>query len=243
MADLPLRRPRRPASGPSRPRRPPDVAARAASRVDLDALPRTGTGEAVLLWRDEHSEGWLNTWWESRDTGYHDHDGSCVGVHVLAGRASNEALVVGTERDVRAYGAGESFSFPGSGIHRMDHDAGAVTIHVYSPPLAAHRRVRARRRPAAARVVLAGRAVAAEPGAARGAVPHRRGLRKTPTAAGIRGGRVGWSGLARVPGAGWLSRGRGLTLAIVVLTVRRRRPWRRARAGGCDPAESSRDPG
>ena len=65
--------------------RPPDVAARAASRVDLDALPRTGAGEAVLLWRDEHSEGWLNTWWESRDTGYHDHDGSCVGVHVLAG--------------------------------------------------------------------------------------------------------------------------------------------------------------
>lgn len=111
------------------------VAARVAARVDLDALPRTGTGEAVLLWRDEHSEGWLNTWWESRDTGYHDHDGSCVGVHVLAGRASNEALVVGTERDVRSYGAGESFSFPGSGIHRMDHDAGAVTIHVYSPPL------------------------------------------------------------------------------------------------------------
>ena len=120
---------------PFTPEEAADVAARAASRVDLDALPRTGTGEAVLLWRDQHSEGWLNTWWESRDTGYHDHDGSCVGVHVLAGRASNEALVVGTARDVRAYGAGESFSFPGSGIHRMDHDAGAVTIHVYSPPL------------------------------------------------------------------------------------------------------------
>ena len=111
------------------------VAARAAGRVDLHALPRTGTGEAVLLWRDEHSEGWLNTWWESRDTGYHDHDGSCVGVAVLAGRASNEALTVGGPRRVRSYGPGEDFSFPGSGIHRMDHDAGAVTVHVYSPPI------------------------------------------------------------------------------------------------------------
>ena len=35
------------------------------------------------------------------------------------------------------YGAGESFSFPGSGIHRMEHDRGAVTIHVYSPPISA----------------------------------------------------------------------------------------------------------
>jgi hypothetical protein len=29
------------------------------------------------------------------------------------------------------------FFFPGSGIHRMYHDTGAVTIHVYSPPLRA----------------------------------------------------------------------------------------------------------
>jgi len=41
----------------------------------------------VLLWRDEHSEAWLNLWWRSRDTGYHDHTDSCVGVHVIEGRA------------------------------------------------------------------------------------------------------------------------------------------------------------
>ena len=105
-----------------------------------------GSGEARLLWRDAHSEAWLNTWWEPRDTGYHDHGGSCVGVFVLDGRAWNEPLVVGGPRRAREYGAGDSFSFPGDGIHRMDHAPGAVTVHVYSPPIAEHRPLRPRRR-------------------------------------------------------------------------------------------------
>ncbi len=108
-----------------------------AAQVDLGAIERDGAGGAQLLWRDGSSEAWLNTWWEPRDTGFHDHDGSCVGVCVIAGRAENEALTVGGPRSVRSYGAGESFSFPGTGIHRMDHDAGAITIHVYSPPIRA----------------------------------------------------------------------------------------------------------
>ena len=82
----------------------------------------------------EHSEAWLNLWWQPRDTGYHDHTGSCVGVHVIEGRAWNEPLTVGEPPEAREYGPGESFWFPGDGIHRMDHQAGAVTIHVYSPP-------------------------------------------------------------------------------------------------------------
>ncbi len=113
------------------------LAGAAAGLVELDALERTGEGSFELLWRTQHSEAWLNLWWEPRDTGFHDHSGSCVGVHVLEGTARNEALVIGGERRVREYGAGESFSFPGSGIHRMEHDRGAVTIHVYSPPISA----------------------------------------------------------------------------------------------------------
>ena len=31
--------------------------------------------------------------------------------------------------------AGDSFSCPNGGIHRMEHDPGAITIHVYSPPI------------------------------------------------------------------------------------------------------------
>jgi Cysteine dioxygenase type I len=111
------------------------LARSAAERVELGALERSGEGSFELLWRDEHSEAWLNTWWEPRDTGFHDHGGSCVGVHVLEGRATSEALVVGVGRRVQTYGAGESFWAPASGIHRVDHERGAVTIHVYSPPL------------------------------------------------------------------------------------------------------------
>jgi Cysteine dioxygenase type I len=114
-----------------------DLARAAARLVGVGAPDRDGDadGSFELLWRDRHSEAWLNHWWEPRDTGFHDHGGSCVGVHVLEGRVRSEALVVGGPRSVREYGAGESFSSPGTGIHRMDHEPGAVTIHVYSPPL------------------------------------------------------------------------------------------------------------
>ena len=113
------------------------TAARAAAdAIDVTALERHGEGSFELLWRSNHSEAWLNTWWEPRDTGFHDHGGSCVGVFVIEGRARNEALVVGGARHVNEYEAGDSFSFHAAGIHRMEHDAGAVTIHVYSPPIA-----------------------------------------------------------------------------------------------------------
>lgn len=108
----------------------------AAALVDAAMLDREGDGFFELLWRNEHSEAWLNCWWQARDTGFHDHGGSSVGVFVLEGSARNEALVVGGPRHLREYETGDSFSFPGTGIHRMDHDAGAVTIHVYSPPIA-----------------------------------------------------------------------------------------------------------
>jgi len=114
-----------------------EKARRAAGLIDPGRLDRSGPGEAVLLWRDEHSEAWLNLWWRPRDTGYHDHTGSCVGVHVISGRAWNEALTVAARPVPREYGPGETFWFPGDGIHRMDHEAGAVTIHVYSPPILA----------------------------------------------------------------------------------------------------------
>jgi len=88
-----------------------------------------------VLWQDEHSVSWLNAMPERRDTGYHDHDGSAFGVHVIEGSVTNEGLPIGGPRRVHRYGPGDTFSFPGSGIHRMDHDAESVTVHVYSPPL------------------------------------------------------------------------------------------------------------
>jgi hypothetical protein len=125
------------ATGPLTPQECMQHARAAASAVDVSGLDRSGAGDATLLWRNESSEGWLNLWWRPRDTGFHDHDGSCVGVYVIEGRARNEPLVVGQPRRVSEYQAGECFAFPGSGIHRMEHDQGAVTIHVYSPPIRA----------------------------------------------------------------------------------------------------------
>lgn len=111
------------------------LAGRAAALVDVAELPTAGTGESVVLWQDEDSIAWLNVMLEPRDTGFHDHDGSAAGVHVIRGSVTNEGLPIGGGRRVRQYEAGGSFWVPADGIHRMYHDAGAVTVHVYSPPL------------------------------------------------------------------------------------------------------------
>jgi hypothetical protein len=113
------------------------MARRAAALVEVAALPRSGSGASTVLWQDEESIAWLNVMPEPRDTGYHDHDGSAAGIYVLEGAVTNEGLPLGGPRRPHHYGPGESFALPGSAIHRMYHDAGTVTIHVYSPPLRA----------------------------------------------------------------------------------------------------------
>jgi hypothetical protein len=112
-----------------------DRAERAAMALDLAALDRTSAGDALLLWRSDASEAWLNLWWQPRDTGFHDHDGSSVGVYVIEGVARNEPLVIGQPRRLQEYKPGDRFACLGTGIHRMEHETGAVTIHVYSPPI------------------------------------------------------------------------------------------------------------
>jgi hypothetical protein len=125
------------APGPLTPPECAERAERAAGTLDLSALDRGGAGDALLLWRSDTSEAWLNLWWDARDTGYHDHDGSCVGVYVIEGVARNESLVIGGPRRSHEYKRGGRFSFPAGGIHRMEHEPGAITIHVYSPPIRA----------------------------------------------------------------------------------------------------------
>jgi Cysteine dioxygenase type I len=89
------------------------------------------------LWRDEHVTAWLICWMEDHDTGFHDHDLSAGAVSVAQGRVCEERLALGGSPAVRSFGAGQSFSFAASDIHRVLH-AGtepAVTLHAYSPPL------------------------------------------------------------------------------------------------------------
>jgi hypothetical protein len=123
------------AVGPLDPEACAAVARRAAALIDVDLLDRSGPGSAVPLWRTGESEAWLNTWWQPRDSGFHDHGGSGGGVHVIAGEVTGEYLQIEGERRLTRFGAGESFSFAGDRIHRVDHHEGAVTVHVYAPPL------------------------------------------------------------------------------------------------------------
>jgi hypothetical protein len=113
------------------------LAARAAAEVDPSTHVREGDHQRIYerLWYDEHSEGWLVSWWDERDTGYHDHDGSNGGIAVLEGRVTEEPLVVRGAARVKEYGPGDTLCFGGAHIHRMHHDPEAVTIHVYSPPI------------------------------------------------------------------------------------------------------------
>ena len=112
------------------------LAARAAAAVRLDEYVQAGNPRLyALLWRDQHSEAWLLSWSEPRDTGFHDHDGSCGAIYVVDGQVSEEPLVIGKPASVTGDGPGGTFSFDGGRIHRMHHDPGATTIHVYSPPI------------------------------------------------------------------------------------------------------------
>ncbi len=100
--------------------------------------PNHRTYEQLL--RDTHLDVWLLCWSRDHDTGFHDHDLSAGAVAVAAGAVREERLMLGRPVDApiaRTVGAGSSFSFGASDIHRVLHAAGepAVTIHAYSPPL------------------------------------------------------------------------------------------------------------
>jgi predicted metal-dependent enzyme (double-stranded beta helix superfamily) len=90
-----------------------------------------------LLLRDEHVAVWLICWMDDHDTGFHDHDLSGGAVGVVAGAVREDRLVLGGGTVSRLVGAGQSFTFAASDIHRVLHagDVPAVTIHAYSPPL------------------------------------------------------------------------------------------------------------
>jgi predicted metal-dependent enzyme (double-stranded beta helix superfamily) len=90
------------------------------------------------LLSDEHVTAWLICWMDDHDTGYHDHDVSAGAVAVVGGRVCEERLAIGGEPRKRTFAAGEAFNFSPADIHRVRHSGSdpAVTLHVYSPPLA-----------------------------------------------------------------------------------------------------------
>jgi predicted metal-dependent enzyme (double-stranded beta helix superfamily) len=101
--------------------------------VDLDIEHR----HYAQLCRDDHLDVWVISWMNGHDTGFHDHDLSSGAVAVVEGELVEERLTIGGPPRRRRYGAGTSFHFDASHVHRM-HQAGggpAISIHAYSPPL------------------------------------------------------------------------------------------------------------
>jgi predicted metal-dependent enzyme (double-stranded beta helix superfamily) len=90
------------------------------------------------LLSDEHITAWLICWMDDHDTGFHDHDVSAGAVAVVSGGVREERLAIGGEPRGRRFAAGDAFHFSASDIHRVRHGGSdpAVTLHVYSPPLA-----------------------------------------------------------------------------------------------------------
>ncbi|MEN3281335.1 MAG: hypothetical protein V7607_2475 [Solirubrobacteraceae bacterium] len=115
------------------------VAGIAADPEQWRALVRSDTPERQFeqLWRDDHVDVWVISWANGNDTGFHDHDVSRGAVAVVEGEVVEERLVVGGVPRVLRHGAGDTFDFDASHVHRMSQDAAtpAVTIHAYSPPL------------------------------------------------------------------------------------------------------------
>jgi predicted metal-dependent enzyme (double-stranded beta helix superfamily) len=90
------------------------------------------------LLSDEHLTAWLICWMDEQDTGFHDHDVSAGAVSVVSGSVCEERLAIGGEPRKRSFAVGDAFHFAPTDIHRVRHGGSdpAVTLHVYSPPLA-----------------------------------------------------------------------------------------------------------
>jgi predicted metal-dependent enzyme (double-stranded beta helix superfamily) len=90
-----------------------------------------------LLHLDDRVGVWVVTWMPGHDTRYHDHQRSCGAVVVAEGTIREDRPRWGEDPRRIEPGAGESFSFDATEIHRMANLSGtrAVTIHAYSPPI------------------------------------------------------------------------------------------------------------
>jgi predicted metal-dependent enzyme (double-stranded beta helix superfamily) len=88
--------------------------------------------------RDEHLSAWVICWAPENDTGFHDHGISSGGVAVVSGLLVEERLLEDGTVGRALYGAGEEFAFGPSVVHRVRRagPAPAVSLHLYSPPLA-----------------------------------------------------------------------------------------------------------
>jgi predicted metal-dependent enzyme (double-stranded beta helix superfamily) len=115
------------------------LVARVAARPELWRHhwdPRAMERTYAALHRDDDVDVWALFWRPAHDTGWHDHDTSSGAVHVVEGMLEEHALLIAQPERRTRHGAGGSFTFGPSHIHRVTcASPHAVSIHAYSPPL------------------------------------------------------------------------------------------------------------
>lgn len=90
---------------------------------------------AALIEKNEVFESWLLCWDVGNDTGWHDHDGSSIGIFVQSGVIEEAMPTIKGEHNALIE-EGQGVCHDGNVIHRMKpHGQRAISIHVYSPPL------------------------------------------------------------------------------------------------------------
>jgi hypothetical protein len=92
----------------------------------------------ALLHEDERIEAWLLSWLPHHSTGFHDHGASNVGFCVAQGTLVEQHLRFAQPPHAETLVAGDSRSAGSDYIHCLEWEAGApaLSVHVYSPPLA-----------------------------------------------------------------------------------------------------------
>jgi hypothetical protein len=90
-----------------------------------------------LLYEDDRTDIWVLCWMPGQSTGFHDHDGSDVGIAIARGMVVERQLRLPTGATSLELRPGATRRGPAGYIHSVAHGEGApaVSIHCYSPPL------------------------------------------------------------------------------------------------------------
>ena len=92
----------------------------------------------ALLYEDERMEMWLLSWLPHHSTGFHDHGESSVGFCVAQGTLTEQYLRFAHPPRAETLVVGDSRAAGSDYIHCLEWETGepALSVHVYSPPLA-----------------------------------------------------------------------------------------------------------
>jgi hypothetical protein len=92
----------------------------------------------ALLYEDERMEMWLLSWLPNHSTGFHDHGESNVGFCVAQGTLVEQQLRFAEAPAAATMAVGDSRAAGSDYIHCLEWETGtpALSVHVYSPPLA-----------------------------------------------------------------------------------------------------------